>query len=198
VTGMSRLMRTDRASGTIGLLIVLFGILPGSVASGAPQASSASQETPAFHEFVQRVQQYIKLQKTAPRLRNTTQRKEIIERRHVLAQRIQKARSNAKPGDIFTPEASEEFRQVFRRTFQGPDAGNVRKTIRQGEPVADWHPSVNAEYPENLPVTTVPPTLLLHLPQLPAGVAYRIIGHDFVLEDTDARLIVDYIPGLIP
>jgi hypothetical protein len=47
------------------------------------------------------------------------------------------------------------------------------------------------------PLTTVPPTLLLPLPQLPAGVAYRIIGHDFVLEDTEAGLIVDFIPGLI-
>jgi hypothetical protein len=198
VTAMSQLIHTDRALGTIWLPTVLFGILAGSVASGAPQTSPANQETPAFHEFVQRVQQYIKLKNAAPRLRTTTQRKEIVERRHALVLRIQAARSDAKPGDVFIPEATEEFKRLFRRTFEGPDASNVRKTIREGEPVANWHPKVNAEYPENLPVTTVPPTLLLQLPQLPAGVAYRIIGHDFVLEDTEARLIVDYIPGLIP
>ncbi len=196
MTAMPQRIHADRTLGTIGLL--MFGILPGAVASGAPQASPGKQETPAFHEFSQRVQQYIKLKKAAPRLRTTPQRKEIVDRRRALVQKIQEARADAKQGDIFTPEASAEFKQVILRTFQGPDASNVRKTIRQGEPVVDWHPTVNAEYPENKPVTTVPPTLLLHLPQLPAGVAYRIIGHDFVLEDTEARLIVDYIPGLIP
>ena len=87
---------------------------------------------------------------------------------------------------------------MIRGTFQGPNAPNVRKTIRQGEPVQGWQLIVNDDYPEQLPLTTVPPTLLLHLPQLPSGVAYRIIGHDFVLEDTEARLIVDFIPGAIP
>jgi len=57
---------------------------------------------------------------------------------------------------------------------------------------------VNAEYPDKLPLTTVPPTLLLLLPMLPPEVSYRIIGHDFVLEDTEARVILDLIPGIIP
>jgi hypothetical protein len=80
-------------------------------------------------------------QKTAPPLRITKHRKEIIERRHALAQRIQEARSNAKPSDIFTPDATEEFRQVIRRTFQGPGAPNVRKTIRKGSPWWDGIPA---------------------------------------------------------
>jgi hypothetical protein len=28
--------------------------------------------------------------------------------------------------------------------------------------------------------------------------AYRIVGHDFVLQDTEARLIIDFIPGALP
>jgi hypothetical protein len=64
--------------------------------------------------------------------------------------------------------------------------------------VADFHLSVNGAYPENLPLTTVPPTLLLRLPQLPERLAYRIVGHDFVLQDTEARLVIDLIPGVIP
>ena len=77
-------------------------------------------------------------------------------------------------------------------------APNVRKTVRQGDPVTGWRLTVNSGYPDGLPLTTVPPTLLRHLPQLPEGVAYRLIGHDFVLEDTEARLIVDFIQGAIP
>jgi hypothetical protein len=144
------------------------------------------------------VQEYVKLRNTAPRLRTTKQRKEIVDRRQALAQKIREMRSTAKPGDIFTPEVSEEFRRVIRSIFQGPNAPNVRKTIRQGEPVPGWHLSVNGDYPEDLPLTTVPPTLLLRLPQLPSKVAYRIIGHDFVLEDTEARVVVDFIPGALP
>jgi len=93
---------------------------------------------------------------------------------------------------------SEEFRRVIRSVFQGPKGASVRKTIRQGEPIQDRHLTINSEYPERLPVTTVPPTLLLRLPQLPPEVAYRIIGHDFVLEDIEARVVVDFIPGALP
>jgi hypothetical protein len=82
--------------------------------------------------------------------------------------------------------------------MQGAKAKNVRKTIRQGEPLIDVRLSVNAAYPDRLPRTTVPPTLLLSLPQLPPEVAYRIVGHFFVLEDIEARIVVDFIPGAIP
>lgn len=87
---------------------------------------------------------------------------------------------------------------MIRSTLKGPNAPNVRKTIRQGEPVPTWHLSVNGDYPENLPLTTLPPTLLRRLPQLPAEVAYRIVGHDFVLQDMEARVIIDFIPAALP
>jgi hypothetical protein len=183
---------------SVVFLTVAIGTLQTPVAAGPPQVTPANPETPAFREFTESVQQYIKLQKTVPRLRTTKDRKEIVGRRHALAQKIRETRASAQLGDIFTPAVSEEFRRVIRSTFQGPGAANVRRTIRQGEPVPGWHLTVNSDYPEHLPLTTVPPTLLLGLPQLPSGVAYRIIGHDFVLEDTEARLIVDFIPGVVP
>jgi hypothetical protein len=175
--------------------IILLGALGTPSTAGPLQVPPVSPEPAAFREFTKRVQEYLNLRKSAPPLRPTKKREEIVERRRALAQRIREARSDAKPGDVFGPEISEEFRRIIQNTFQAP---NVRKTIRQGEPVPGWHLSVNSEYPEKLPLTTVPPTLLLRLPQLPAGVAYRIVGHDFVLEDTDARLIVDFIPSVIP
>lgn len=187
-----------RSRTAAAFFIVLGGALRIGVAADAPQAPPLSPDPPAFHEFTKSVQQYIQLQKAVPRLRTTKQRGEIVQRRRALAQKIREMRANARPGDIFTPEVSEEFRRVIRSAFQGPKARNVRKTIRQGEPLPGWHLDVNGDYPESMPLTTVPPTLLLQLPQLPAEVAYRIIGHDFVLEDTEARLIVDFIPGALP
>jgi hypothetical protein len=191
-------MQRDRFLRAVAFSIVLVGALRIPVVAGPPQVPPASPQPPAFREFTQRVQKYAELQKAVPRLRTTRHRQEIVERRRALAQKIRETRADAKPGDIFTPEASQEFQRVIRSVFQGPNAHNVRKTIRQGAPVPAWHLSVNGDYPERLPLTTVPPTLLRHLPQLPTGVAYRIVGHDFVLEDTEARPIVDFIPGALP
>jgi len=172
------------------------------MAAGAQQDSPAKQPSPTFHDFTQRVEEYVKLRKgiqtSLPRLKKTKLRKEIVERQAALAQKIREARSNAKQGDIFTPEIGEQFRQAIRSKFQGASASNVRKTIRQGEPQKDVLLSVNAAYPDHLPRTTVPPTLLLCLPQLPQEVAYRIVGHSFVLEDIEARVVVDFMPGAIP
>ena len=146
------------------LRAVLFSIgLAGT--SRIPVAAGSPQAPPAFRDFTQRVQQYVKLRKALPQQRTTKRQEEIVDRRHALAQEIRESRPDAKQGDIFTPEVSEEFRRVIRSTFQGPNAPNVRKTIRQGEPVEGLHLSVNGAYPENLPLTTVPPTLLLRLPQ---------------------------------
>ena len=192
-------MRQNRSSRRAVSFLLLLG------AAGIPLAASpqqpvrpASLEPPAFADFAQRVQQYIKLQKAVPRLRNTKNREEIIERQRALAHKIRESREHAKQGDIFGPAISEQFRLVIRSAFDGPGAPNVRNTINQGEPVPNWKPKVNGDYPEDLPVTTVPPTLLIRLPQLPPEVAYRVIGHDFVLEDLEARVVIDFIPGAVP
>jgi len=181
---------------TAVLLVALVGIP--LTAADPPRIPSSIPDSPGFREFSQRLEEYLNLQKSVPRLRTTKKREEIVARRQALAQKIRETRSDAKQGDIFTPAASEEFRRIIRSVFQGPRGASVRKTIRQGEPSLDRHLTVNSDYPEHLPVTTVPPTLLLRLPQLPPEVAYRIIGHDFVLQDLEARVVVDFIPGALP
>ena len=57
---------------------------------------------------------------------------------------------------------------------------------------------VNAVYPEHIPLQTMPPSILLNLPELPRELDYRIVGRTLVLRDVGANLIVDYIPGAIP
>jgi hypothetical protein len=161
-----------------------------------------NQKSPTFDDFKQRVKDYLKLHKTVerslPHLKTTKNGKTIIDRQHALAQKIAEARPNAKQGDIFTPEISEQFLGVIRAKFHGASARNMRKTIRQGEPLTKVELTVNGDYPEKLPLTTMPPTLLINLPQLPREVAYRIVGHDLVLLDTEARIVVDFLAGAIP
>ena len=174
------------------LLLSLLGV------TYAQPVQPKSVESPAFREFSQRVKEYVQLQKSVPRIKQTKQRKEIIAGRNALAAKIRETRSTAKPGDIFSPAGIEEFTKVIRSTLQGVNAPNIRKTIRQGEPQTGWKLTVNGDYPENLPLTTIPPTLLMRLPQLPPEVAYRIVGHDFVLQDLEARVVVDFIAGALP
>jgi len=58
---------------------------------------------------------------------------------------------------------------------------------------------VNEPYPDGVPFTTVPPSLLLEFPKLPEQVVtYRIVGHDLILLDVDANLVLDRIPEIIP
>jgi hypothetical protein len=180
-------------------IVVLMSVLLGAVGiadgGGPPQTPPATAEPQAFREFTERVQAYLNLRKKLPRERTTRRTEEIADRRLALAQAIRELRAGAKQGDIFTAAVSEEFLRVIRDTLQ---KSAVRRTIRQEEPVANLHLTVNGAYPEHLPLTTVPPTLLVRLPQLPERMAYRIVGHDFVLQDTEARLVIDFIPGALP
>jgi hypothetical protein len=81
--------------------------------------------------------------------------------------------------------------------FAGPDAHRVQNTIQTGEPLLGFEVQVNQRYPDSLPFTTVPPTLLRKLPSLPDEVAYRILGSTLLLADRNANLIVDFIPNAI-
>lgn len=186
--GLASLRGCFRFFQTASLLLALPGI------AGA-QTPALNQQPQGFDDFTQHVQDYMKLRKSLPNQRTTKRPEQIVSRRRALAEWIREARPAAKQGDIFTPESSEKFLKVIRGTLQRP---NVRKTIRQGEPLNSVPMTVNGAYPEHLPRTTVPPTLLLRLPRLPDKLAYRIVGHDFVLEDTEARLVVDLIPGALP
>jgi hypothetical protein len=167
-------------------------------ASGCAETPPLNKQPPGFDDFAQHVQQYMKLRKSLPNQHTTKRQEQIVDRRHSLAEAIREARPAAKQGDIFTPESTPEFLKVIRGALQGASGSNVRRTIRQGEPVAGVHLTVNGAYPEHLPSTTVPPTLLLRLPRLPDKLAYRIVDHDFVLQDTEARMVVDLIPGALP
>jgi hypothetical protein len=155
-----------------------------------------------FQDFTARVESYMTLRKgvqsSLPQEKPTKKRKQIQERQAALAQKIRDARAGAKQGDIFTPGITSQFHQVIQKAFTGSNARYVRKTIREGAPLEGWKLSVNADYPEHLPLTTVPPTLLLNFPQLPKNLEYHVVGHDLILLDTEARMVIDFIPGALP
>jgi hypothetical protein len=183
--------------------LLLFAFVAPGFASQAPVPPASGEEARAFKIFTARVQQYVKLQKNVeaslPALKPTKEVARIDEHQHALARKLAQARRGARQGDIFTGEVTRQFRRIIRGEFQGPEAQQLRKTIRPEEPskvIARLH--VNDVYPESAELITTPPTLLSKLPQLPQELAYRIVGRDLVLKDTKAGLIVDLIPNAIP
>ena len=159
-------------------------------------------KSPGFHEFSDRVQKYVQLHKsveaTVPKLKATNEPELIVAHQKILARKIKAARAHAKPGDIFTPAAKEDFLKAISSEFQGPQAPHAKATIKQGAPLGKVRLHVNEIYPESIPYTSVPPTMLQKLPKLPEEVAYRAVGSDLVLLDVKANLVVDYLPGVIP
>jgi hypothetical protein len=179
-------------------------LLAGCALAHPAAASGKEQEedVAGFKAFSERVEEYVQLHKsveaTLPRLKPTDLPEMITAHQQALARKIREARPRAQRGDIFTDKAREAFRHAVRSEFQGPHAPYARATIQQGNPVKAVRLRVNQAYPEGVPYTTVPPTLLLKVPKLPDEVAYRIVDRDLVLLDVKANLVVDLVPKVIP
>ncbi len=170
--------------------------------AGQARSPQDSEEARDFKTFADRVQAYVKMQRdleaSLPTLKPTKDAAQIVEHQQALARKIVEARRDARQGDIFTHEVSERFRKIIRKAFHGPEGRRARRTIQQDTPFKVPVLRVNDVFPENIPLTTTPPTLLLMLPELPPELTYRFVGRDLALKDTKSGLIVDLIPKAIP
>jgi len=169
----------------------------------------AQGETQAVKDFNARVKAYIELQKrvssNVPPLATTeADPAKIAIRTKALANGIRQARANAKPGDIFSPQIAQEFRQIIRGELHGRAGAASRETVKTGNPAEEGTAdkivlAVNAPYPDKAPRSSVPASLLLKLPQLPKErLEYRFLGRHLILLDSMANLIVDYILDIVP
>jgi hypothetical protein len=167
--------------------------------AGTPQDSEAARD---LKTFTDRVQAYVKMEKnleaSLTALKPTKNTEHIVEHQQSLAAMIADARRDARQGDIFTHEVTERFRKIIHEAFEGPEGKLARRTIQRETAVKATVLHINDVVPDDMPVTTTPPTLLGRLPELPHDLVYRIVGHALTLQDVKARLIVDFIPNAIP
>lgn len=193
-------LTSDGARVTCLVLVLTCAVSQGQIA--APAKPAVNQDSLVIATFEGQIKEYMKLHNRAQagiRSRKPTDSAHIInEGQRLLASRIREARPDAKAGDIFTPEVSQVFKLLIARTMQGPQANEIRATLRHAEPVGKVPLRVNAPYPEHLPLQSSPPSLLLNLPELPPELDYRIVGRDLVLRDAGADIIVDFITNAIP
>ncbi len=184
--------------------IALFGLLA-AVSLGCAQRRTFAGRvpTPDWPEFAARVKSYTELVYQAdqgvPPLPDHATPEQITAHKQALAGRIRAARANAKAGDIFGPDR-ERFIRVVRSEVHGVEGAPTKNTIAEDDPArGETGPPVslvvNGRWPDGAPLSTVPPTLLLRLPELPEGLEYRFVGKALVLHDARAHIIVDYIPN---
>jgi hypothetical protein len=205
----------------LGGLVLLGSLAIAGCSSGAkesiapPQTTEMDAET--LRKFQHEVEEYVELRKDAlkqiPPLDDKTTPAKADAYQTALTNAIIAYRKGSKRGDIFKPEVEQAIRRTLHREFSGPQGPALLNDIKQGNPKVEGNPlpqdpskevkqnvtvAVNARYPESAPYSSVPPSLLLKLPLLPPQVRYRFIGRTLILRDTEADVILDFIPDIVP
>jgi hypothetical protein len=195
-------MRDPAKVTSVIAVLALSGVMAfgqGSPAASAKPSTPTDQE--AVKEFESSVKKYLDLRKTnagKPPRRPTDSPEKLSDKRHDMAEKIRGLRSQAKQGDIFSPEVSAYFRRQIAATLAGPQGAKIVASLKHAEPLPNLTMRVNESYPEHIPLQSTPPSLLLNLPPLPNELEYRIVGRNLVLHDVPPNIIVDYIPNAIP
>jgi hypothetical protein len=155
-------------------------------------------------DFKAKVDDYLKLRKSlegksAVPIKKTDDPHDLLAGQKALAAQVRAARSTAKRGDFFTPATQAQFRRLVTPPLKGSDGTENKIAIKDDAPEPKDIPfQVNAEYPRDEALSTVPPDVLLALPQLPPEIQYRFVGRHLILYDSKAGIIVDYMLNALP
>ena len=166
-----------------------------------PEGQPVNPDARALEAMLARINDYAalhkKLEDTLPNLPKETTPEKIDKNQRELGRLIQQQRRNAKPGDIFTPDAQAVIKALLARVFSGPDGAALRSSIMDENP-ASIKLRVNDRYPDSVPLSTVPPQVLQGLPKLPEEMEFRFINRTLILMDVHAHIIVDLIENALP
>jgi hypothetical protein len=200
--------------------------LAGSLAAAACSSTSKESIVPpqtvemdaeTLRKFQHEVEEYVELRQAAlkqiPPISAGSTPAQIEAHQKALTGAIIAYRKGAKRGEIFKPEVESAIRRTLHREFTSAQGPELLKGIKQGNPRVEGNPTprdpskevmppiniaVNVLYPESAAFSSIPPSLLLKLPLLPEQVRYRFIGRTLILRDTEANVILDYIPDVVP
>ena len=165
-------------------------------------AQHNAQYKPIADAFEKRVKDYVKvredLEAKMPKLSKEAKPEEIELHKKQLQESVRAARTGAKHGDIFTPDAAAMIKNIIKEEFKGRDKMELRKTVLVESEVKAVPLRVNYPYPETKEQLEMPPTLLLTLPQLPKQIRYRFVGRNLLLVDRENGLILDYMTDALP
>jgi hypothetical protein len=141
--------------------------------------------------FNKRVQEYAalrsKLEQGLPPLRVTENADEIEAFERGLARRLREARKSQR-NRIFSSAMRRQIRWLL---VTQADAPTIAAIMEDGP--GEFDIDLNDTYSKRRSIGTMPPKLLLLLPDLPRDVEYRFVGRHLILYDVRANMIVDRI-----
>jgi hypothetical protein len=179
-----------------------------SSAPGAQKPANPAPDQPDFRvivqgtfdpetlaEFNRRIDAYAalraRLEEGLPPL-VVTENADAIERfEHRLAERIRHGRAERR-GQIFAPSMVRQVRQML---VVRANAQTIAAIMDDGP--HEFDVDVNDTYSKRRPLATMPPNILLTLPDLPPDIEYRFVGRHLILRDARANIIIDEIPYAI-
>lgn len=138
-----------------------------------------------------------KLEAKLPALPTEATPKQIDDNQRQFETMMRAERANAKPGDLFTPEAQPVIKRLLATVFGGPEGEQLKASIMDENPPGAKL-AVNARYPDTVPISTMPPLVLQTLPKLTEDLEYRFLGDNIILLDTHAHVIADFIQDAMP
>jgi hypothetical protein len=142
-------------------------------------------------DFNKRVLDYTalrtKLEAGLPPLVITSNPDEIDRFERRLTERLRQARP-ARRGQVFTMPMAKQVRQMLMMRV----STGTREAIMDDAP-EEFDVHVNGTYSKHRPLATMPPSILLVLPDLPPGLEYRFVGRHLILRDTHANMIIDEV-----
>jgi hypothetical protein len=107
------------------------------------------------------------------------------------------ARQGAKQGDLFTPQAQPVIKRLIAAVFEGPEGLKRRSSIMDENPMG-IKLAINGRYPDNVPISTMPPPVLQTLPKLTEGLEYRFVNDHLIILDVHAHIVADFIDNVLP
>lgn len=153
-------------------------------------------------DFSRRVDDYMVVRKqitdTLGDLDPNQDQNKIATRAVQLGQAIIAARSQAKQGDLFTPEIATVISTLITEEYSRRSEPIQDTREDQQDELPDFVPTVNQIYPTTYPLATFPASLLPLLPRLPEHVEYRIVQGYLILRDIEANVILDLMPRAVP
>jgi hypothetical protein len=174
-----------------------------STSTAQPAHPLTAEDRQALAEFDQRLKQYVTMRNGVNRgdskQRETKDPSKISDARASLAAKIREKRATAKPGDILSPHIQQHFRKFLAPEMIGVKGQNTKGSIKdEGPAPGAVKMAINADYPKDQPLGTMPPNVLKALPQLPDGIEFRFVDRYLVLRDAESNLIIDFMPAAIP
>ena len=190
--------------------IILLAILDAGCASTSTQPPSRTSaagspidiDAEALEEFQEETDEYVelhnKLESQLPPLPAQATPEQLHAHGIALGNLIMSARRRAKQGDIFERAVDQMIRERAQTVFASLHGAQDNVAIQDEQSERNVAARVNQRYPDDVPISTMTASVLASLPPLPPELQYRFLGRHLILIDVGARIIVDYMPDILP